>query len=114
MISRSRIGFVSLVLVAMLALGGGLGTEIAGHWQSGLRADASGYAALVYLASALQLQIIVATIIVGFLTIVRVLARKLSAARRVTFDVLMLLSYYAVGQGLVGLLLVHGFPRIVP
>ena len=31
-----------------------------------------------------------------------------------TFDNLRLFWLYAAGQGLFGLLLVHGFPRIVP
>ena len=30
-----------------------------------------------------------------------------------TFDTFALLAYYAAGQGLLGLLLVHGFPRAV-
>ena len=34
-------------------------------------------------------------------------------ARRATFDNTMLLAYYTVAQGLVGLILVHGFPRLV-
>jgi hypothetical protein len=35
-----------------------------------------------------------------------------STRTRVVFDNLSLLWHYAVGQGLFGLLLVHGFPRI--
>jgi cytochrome c oxidase subunit I+III len=90
-----------------------LAVELGGHWNSGLRPDVNGYAALVYLASVLQLEIVAAVVILGFYTIARVLAGRLNAARRVTFDVLTLLSHYAVGQGLLGLLLVHGFPGAV-
>ena len=78
-----------------------------------MRPDASGYAALVYLASALQFQIVCAIVIMGAYVLARLAAGRLHHARRVTFDTLALLVYYAAGQGLLGLLLVHGFPRAV-
>jgi cytochrome c oxidase subunit I+III len=43
----------------------------------------------------------------------RLAARRLDGIRRVTFDNTALLWYYSVVQGLFGLLLVHGFPRLV-
>jgi cytochrome c oxidase subunit I+III len=95
-LGRSSIGFIALVLVGVGALSAALAIEIYGHWQSGLRPDASAYGALVYLASLLQFEIVAAVVIIG-----------------VTFEVLMLMSYYAIGQGLLGLALVHGFPRTV-
>ena len=110
---RSRTGFAALMLLAVLALPASLAMEIAGHWESGLRPDASGYAALVYLASVLQLQMVAAVVIIGFYTLTRFAAGRLHDARRVTFDTFALLAYYAAGQGLLGLLLVHGFPRAV-
>jgi cytochrome c oxidase subunit I+III len=45
--------------------------------------------------------------------IARVACGRLTSARRVTFEAFALLSYYAAGQGLLGLLIVHGFPRAV-
>jgi cytochrome c oxidase subunit I+III len=45
--------------------------------------------------------------------IARRLASLLNRRRRVVFDNLALLWHYTVVQGLVGLLLVHGFPRIL-
>ena len=42
-----------------------LALEVAGHWGSGLRPDTSGYAALVYLASVLQLQMVAAVVVIG-------------------------------------------------
>jgi hypothetical protein len=39
-------------------------------------------------------------------------AGLLTPVRRATFDNTMLLWHYTVGQGLLGLLVVHGFPRI--
>jgi cytochrome c oxidase subunit I+III len=78
-----------------------------------LRPKASGYAALVYLASALQLQIVAAIIVVACVVLARLVCGRLSHTRRVTFEALALLTYYAAGQGLLGLLIVHGFPRSV-
>ena len=110
---RSRAGFTALMLLAVLALPAALALEVTGHWGSGLRPDTSGYAALVYLASVLQLQIVAAVVIIGLYTLARLAAGRLHDARRVTFDTFALLAYYAAGQGLLGLLLVHGFPRAV-
>jgi cytochrome c oxidase subunit I+III len=110
---RSRAGFAALVLLGLLSLAGMLAMETAAHWVSGLRPDASAYAALVYLASALQLQVVAAVVIIGGYSLARMVAGRLHAARRVTFDTLALLAYYAAGQGALGLLLVHGFPRAV-
>ena len=54
----------------------------------------------------------VTTLIMGLYTIARWLAGKLDSVRRATFDNTMLFWHYTVGQGLVGLLVVHGFPRL--
>jgi len=101
------------LLVALASLGTSSWLELAAHWLSGLRPQATGYAALVYLASALQLQIVAALAIMGLTLLARLAAGRADNARRVTFDCLALLIYYAAGQGLLGLLLVHGFPRVV-
>ncbi len=112
-LSRSNAAFIALVLASNAALVAALAIEVAAHWIAGLRPDASAYGALSYLASVLQLEIVAAIVILGLYTIARVLAGRLTVKRRVTFEALALLSYYAVGQGLLGLLLVHGFPRAV-
>jgi cytochrome c oxidase subunit I+III len=111
LLPNSRAGFAALVLIAIVALPAGLVVEVAGHWRSGLRPDASGYAALVYLASALQLQVVAAVVVIGLYVLARLAAGRLDHTRRASFDALALLTYYATGQGLLGLLLVHGFPR---
>jgi len=110
---RSRAGFGLMVVLALLTLTGALVLELVGHWRSDLRPDASGYAALVYLASVLQFQIVAAVVVVGCYVLVRLAAGRLNSERRVTFDTLMLLSHYANAQGALGVLLVHGFPRAV-
>jgi cytochrome c oxidase subunit I+III len=98
--------------VAIAALAASSAIDFHGHWRSGLRPSASSYAALVYAVIAVQGQIVVAVLIMGIYSLARSAAGKLTSVRRATFDNTMLLWHYAVAQGLVGLLLVHGFPRI--
>ena len=113
LLRQSRLLCAVALLVALASLGASSWIELAAHWRSGLRPETSGYAALVYLASALQLQIVAALAIMGLDLLARLAAGRADNVRRVTFDCLALLIYYAAGQGLLGLLLVHGFPRVV-
>jgi cytochrome c oxidase subunit I+III len=110
---RNNAAFVALVVLAVVALVGGLGTEVVAHWGAGLRPDADAHAALVYMASFLQLQLVAALVVMAAFAIARRLAGLLNRRRRVVFDNLSLLWHYTVAQGLLGLLLLHGFPRIV-
>jgi cytochrome c oxidase subunit I+III len=110
-LTHSRSGFAVLVIASVGALAAALFAEIAGHWGTGLRPDASGYTALVYLASVLQLQIVGAIVVMSCLVLARLAAGRLDSRRRVTFEVLSLMTHYAVGQGLLGLAVIHGFPR---
>ena len=71
----TRAGFAVLVGISTVALVAALWLEIAGHWTAGLRPDASGYAALVYLASALQLQIVGAIVVMACVVLARLVAR---------------------------------------
>ena len=52
-------------------------------------------------------------LILAGLAVARRVAGRLDAARRVTFDNARLFWHYTVAQSLVGLALVHGFPRLV-
>jgi cytochrome c oxidase subunit I+III len=112
-LANTRAGFAVLVSGSVAALAAALSLELSGHWAVGLRPDASGYAALVYLASGLQFQIVAAVAAVACVVLARLAFGRLNSARRVTFEALALLTYYAAGQGLLGLLVVHGFPRSV-
>ncbi len=105
--------FVPLILLATGAMLTSLGVEIVAHWETGLRANGSSYGAMVYLASFLQLQLVLPLVIMMGFVLARWLAGRLNSLRRVTFDNLHLFWQYSVGQGLFGLLLVHGFPRLV-
>jgi cytochrome c oxidase subunit I+III len=109
---RRNAVFAALVVVAGTALCGSLAIEVAGHWRAGLHPQASGYAAMVYLASFLQFELVVALIVMALFLLARLVAGRLDGVRCVTFDNTALLWHYTVGQGALGLLLVHGFPRI--
>jgi len=83
-----------------------------GHWQTGLRPQASAYAAAVYMVVALQGFFALIVAMMGGYTIARSRCGLLDARRRSTFDNTMLLWYYTVAQGGMGMALVHGFPRL--
>jgi cytochrome c oxidase subunit I+III len=68
---------------------------------------------MVYMSSALTGQIAAVVAIMTLYTIARCLAGKVDRERRVTFDNTTLLARYAAIQGLLGLVLVHGFPRAI-
>jgi len=110
---RNTALFVAVTLLAVTALGGGLGVEAYAHWRGGLRPDADAHAAMVFMTSLLQLQLVLALVVMAGFAIARRLAGLLNRRRRVVFDNLALLWHYTVAQGLVGLLLVHGFPRLL-
>jgi cytochrome c oxidase subunit I+III len=64
-------------------------------------------------AIALALTALVALVVMGAFTLARFFAGLLDPVRRATFDNTAILWHYTVAQGLFGLLLVHGFPRLV-
>ena len=68
---------------------------------------------MAYTASVLQAQIGFAVLIMCLFAAARLLTRQLDDRRRVTFDNAALLHSYAAAQGMFGLLLVHGFPRLL-
>lgn len=110
--SRNRVAFVAAIGLAVLLLCGGIGVEVLSHWRAGFRPDIDAHGALVYMTSFLQAQLVLALVVMAGFAIARCVAGLLSRRRRVVFDNLALLWHYTVAQGLLGLLLVHGFPRI--
>jgi cytochrome c oxidase subunit I+III len=101
------------ILLALPLLVGALGVEIYGQWQAGLRPTESGYGAVVYMVSAIQGLFVATLLVMGPYTIARSVCGLLDAQRRATFDNTMLMWHYTVGQGLVGLALVHLSPRLL-
>ncbi|HZW11972.1 MAG TPA: cytochrome c oxidase subunit I [Noviherbaspirillum sp.] len=100
------------LVLAIVLIAASVYVDWLGQSHTGLRPQASAYGATVYMVIGLQgfFAITVATM-AGY-TIARSLCGMLDARRRSTFDNTMLLWYYTVAQGLVGLALVHGFPRL--
>jgi cytochrome c oxidase subunit I+III len=104
-----RFGFLPaiLMLVAAIALEG------MGLWHSGLRPQDNGYAAAVYAVAGLEALFVIVSVCMGSFTVARSLAGRLSPARRSPFDSTMIFWHYTVAQGVLSLVLVHGFPRLV-
>jgi cytochrome c oxidase subunit I+III len=90
-----------------------LGADLYGQWQTGLRPQDHAYGAAVYTIIGLQGVFVVVMAFMGLYTVARSLCGLLSAERRVTFDNTRVFWYYTVAQGVIGLALVHSFPRLV-
>ncbi len=102
-----------LLLVGVLLMLGGVGTQLYAYLESGLRPEENSYGAMVYTFISLQGFFAVVLAIMGFYTIARSLAGKLNSVRRATFDNTALFWHYTTGQGLVALGLLTFFPRAV-
>jgi cytochrome c oxidase subunit I+III len=102
-----------LILAGCVFAAAAVAADLYGQWQAGLRASSSSYAAMVYTAGILTGQLVLAVVLMSAFTLARHFTGRLDAVRRATFDNTALLLFYAAGQGLIGLLLVHGFPRLI-
>ncbi|WP_309084761.1 cytochrome c oxidase subunit I [Chelativorans sp.] len=100
-----------LALAAICLVGASL-AEVWAHWSTGLRPAQNSYGAMVYMGSVINLQVVLAVAVLAGFAIARYLTGKLDQERRVNFENCALLYYYAAGQMLFGLLLLHGFPRL--
>jgi cytochrome c oxidase subunit I+III len=109
----SRPAFLILVIFGLAALGAALILDTASQLSVGLTPSESAYGAATYTAAFLQFQIAVPVILMGLFLLARVLSNQVDAERRVTFDNMALLWKYAIAQGALGLLLTHGYPRLV-
>jgi cytochrome c oxidase subunit I+III len=72
----------------------------------------SSYGALVHAFAAFQVFYAAAAIAMALYAVARRYAGLLDDARRSAFDSLSLFWHYCTAQGIVGLALVHGFPRM--
>ncbi|WP_173932753.1 cytochrome c oxidase subunit I [Chelativorans sp. Marseille-P2723] len=109
--STSR-AFPFVVALAMACFLVALTGEIWGHWASGLRPADNAYATMVYMACFLNLQVITGCVFLAGFTIARYFTGKLDKERRVNFESTALLTYYAAAQFLLGLVIIHVFPRV--
>ena len=108
----TRVAFAALIGIGMLTLVAAFGIEILTHWQHGLRPAADAHAAMVGMASFLQGELVIPVVVMGAFVLARLFTGQLDRRRRVTFDNLRLLWLYTAGQGLFGLVLIHGFPLV--
>ena len=108
-----RLRFSAALGLAIVFGCASLAIDVHGHWSAGWRPQLSGYGALVGMGLVLQTQMIIALIFMAFFAIARRWAGHLNARRRVVYDNTRILWLYTVAQSLVGLTLMHGFPRAV-
>ncbi len=86
---------------------------VEGFAHRALSGSSSAYAAVVNLVVGVGVFFAMVSITMTVFVIARAAAGQLDAIRRVTFDNTRLFFHYAVVQSLVGVALVHGFPRLV-
>jgi cytochrome c oxidase subunit I+III len=98
--------------LAALALAAALALEAYAQWQSGVRPRDSAYGALVYAIAGLQAVFVGALVLMAIYTVARSMAGLIHGQRRATFDNTMVFWHYTVVQGLLGLVVVHAFPRL--
>jgi cytochrome c oxidase subunit I+III len=109
----SRTGFSAAAGLGILALLAALFVELWGHLSTGLDPASNAHAAMVAMGLFLQLQIITPVAVVGCFMLAKLFTGHIDTRRRAVIDNLTLLWLYAVGQGLAGLLLLHGFPWVI-
>jgi cytochrome c oxidase subunit I+III len=111
--ARGQLPIRLAIPIAIALLGAALWLDFQGQWQTGLRPDRSAYGAVVYAILGLQALFVASMATMGLYTVARSVSGMLDAQRRATFDNTMLLWHYTVAQGLIGLALVHSFPRLI-
>jgi cytochrome c oxidase subunit I+III len=101
------------LLAAMVLLMASIVLEVIGHRSTGLSPSESAYGAAVYLMVSLHGFFAVVVVSMAAYALARLRAGKLDDVRRVSFDTMMVYWHYVAIQGVLGVLLVHGFPRMI-
>jgi len=105
---------VNVAVAAAIALMfAAFAADLYGQWQTGLRAYQHAYGAAVYTVLAWQGFHVCVLLVMAAYTLARNVCGLLDAKRRVSFDSTRLFWHYMVGQGIAGILLVHGLPRLL-
>jgi cytochrome c oxidase subunit I+III len=99
------------VAAAIVFIAAAFAADVYGHRE--LVPTTSGYGAVVYLVLALAGFYAAAAIVLALFAAARQARGLADRVRRVTFDNARLFWHYTVAQGLAGLAVVHGFPRLV-
>jgi cytochrome c oxidase subunit I+III len=102
-----------LILGGALTLVAAVVCEGWAQWELGVQPTDSSYAAMVYMACVLNGELAFAVLIMALFVIARHFTGKLDAVRFASLENTCLLAWYTVAQALVGLLVIHGFPRWV-
>ena len=111
-LKENRLGVMAAAMVAAVVLfSAGFGIMLQTHWA--LAPSESAYGAIVWLGVSLAGFYGFVAIAMALFALARWLKGMLDPVRRVTFDNARLFWHYTVAQTLVGLLLVHGFPRLI-
>jgi cytochrome c oxidase subunit I+III len=104
-----------LALLAGLGLlASGLAADAWALWQGPIRPTLHAYGASAWGLFVWQSAHVAIALLMGGYTLARSLTGKLGGQRRLTLDNTRLFWLYTVGQGSVGLVLLHGFPRLLP
>jgi cytochrome c oxidase subunit I+III len=101
------IGLSAVVLVAAVLVEG------VTQWQAGVDPANSSHDAMVFMAVILSAELVVAVVIMSGFAIARHFTGKLDRIRWASLENTQLLIYYTAAQALIGLVLVHGFPRML-
>ncbi|WP_458094580.1 cbb3-type cytochrome c oxidase subunit I [Roseomonas sp. WA12] len=99
--------------LALLLLLAGFGADFTALQAAGLRPESHAHAAISWAILFWQGVIVAVAVIMALYTQARSWAGMIDGTRRLTFDNTMLFWVYAAGQGVVGLVLLHGFPRLL-
>jgi cytochrome c oxidase subunit I+III len=102
-----------LVATAVLLLAAAFAADLMALWDAGLRPALHAHAAASYALLFWQGQHVVVAVIMGAYVIARAWAGLLDGTRRLSFDNVMLFWLYTAGQGVFGVALLHGFPRLL-
>ena len=110
-----RRGTLPLLLMplALLILCTAFAADLAALRQAGLRPSLHAHAAASYALMVWQGLHVTVAAIMTFYVVARSVAGMLDGTRRLSFDNVMLFWLYTVGQGVVGVALLHGFPRLL-
>jgi len=112
-LGSSRVLAGLLVLVAAMLVLCGCATIAVSYWTAGLRPDANSYGATVFTLFMLAGAVAGSAAFLCLYTIARILAGKLDARRRLTFEVTAMLYHYAVAQSVMTVGFVFLMPGIL-
>ncbi|TFZ01384.1 cbb3-type cytochrome c oxidase subunit I [Ramlibacter rhizophilus] len=101
------------ILLAIALLWGALVVDIQAQRGTGLGPTQDAYGAVVYTIISVQGFYAVLMTFMGGYCMARAAAGLLTSTRRVSFENTRLYWYYTVVQGVIGVAVVHGFPRLL-